>query len=132
MKKTLISSGGPWEDRAGYSRAVRVGNLIAIAGTTAIRANGEIEGPGDAYRQSVATLRQIESALQQAGAAMSDVIRTRMFVRNIDDWPDVTRAHNEFFREVRPAATLVEVSRFIHPDILVEIEADAFAGAGNP
>lgn len=125
MSRKNISSGAPWEATVGYSRAVKVGNLIFVAGTTATNSDGKITGIGDAYTQTAFVLKKIETALQEAGATFKNVVRTRIFVKNMDDWEAIGRAHGEVFKEIRPAATMVEVSRFIHPDILVEIEADA-------
>ncbi|HUY75619.1 MAG TPA: RidA family protein [Ktedonobacterales bacterium] len=123
--RQLVSSGGPWEARVGYSRAVRVGALVAVAGTTAALADGAVAGEGDAYAQAMQALRTIEAALREVGAELRHVIRTRMFVVNIADWEAIGRAHAAFFADVRPAATMVEVSRLIDPRLLVEIEADA-------
>lgn len=123
--RTNISSGAPYESIFGYSRAVKVGNMVFVSGSTAIQPNGTVAGVGDAYRQTITALRTIEKALHEAGATMQQVVRTRMFATNLNDTEAIGKAHAEFFRDIRPAATLMEISRLVHPDMLIEIEADA-------
>ncbi len=136
MTRKNISSGGPWEEVIGYSRAVRIGNVVAVSGTTAAQAEGGPVGGDDMYLQARYCFEVIERALAEAGVTMADVIRTRMFVTDISRWEEAGRAHGDFFREIKPAATMVEVAALISPDLLIEIEVDAVSngefGPGQP
>lgn len=125
VDRTKVGTGTAWEERVGYSRAVRVGPFVLVSGTTATGADGTIVGIGDPYAQAIQALQNVKAALRASGADLADVVRTRMYGPNIDDWEPVGRAHAEAFREVRPATTMVEVRRLIAPEVLVEIEAEA-------
>lgn len=131
MKRRNVSSGAVWEPIVGYSRAVRVGPWIVVAGTGAADEEGRVVSPGDAYGQTVYALRKIQASLAKAGGRMKDVVRTRMFVTRIEDWEAVGRAHAEFFHDIRPVTTLLQVSRLIDPEMLVEVEADAIVADGT-
>ncbi len=128
MKRMNLNTDAKWESIVGYSRAVRVGSQIYISGTTSVNENGQIIGEGDPYVQTVQILKKIEKVLSRAGATLNDVVRTRIYVTNIDNWNIIGRAHVKFFENIRPAATMVEVKRLIQPELLVEIEAEAVVG----
>jgi len=128
MARQNVSAGGPWEGKIGYSRAVRVGQTVSVSGSTAMTPSGLV-GKGDPYAQTIQTFKTIEAALKQAGASLTDVVRTRIYMANIDQWQEVGRAHGEIFGNIKPATTMVEVKRLIDPDMLVEIEADAIISA---
>ena len=132
MKRVNIASGAPWEPVVGYSRAVRVGDHVYVSGTTATDGDGNIVGAGDPYAQTRQIMANLAAALERSGAQLADVVRTRIFVTDIAQWEAVGRAHGETFAAIRPACTMVEVAQLIAPEIMVEIEADAIIGAGDP
>ena len=131
MKRTLYSSGAPWESTVGYSRAVRVGNTIEVAGTTAMK-NGELVGAGDAYTQTTCILEIIKEAIEGLGGSMSDVVRTRMYVTDITLFEEIGRAHGKYFSDIKPASSIVEISRLVDPEMIVEIEATAILDSASP